>query len=76
MRVGFAKVELNESTVVTKNNGVLLDMKIIVRVFDLCVNSIQCLDNVGQENNYFLIGIDIIKDRQQSPNGAFEVFGV
>ena len=75
MRVGFAKVELNESTVVTKNNGVLLDMKIIVRVFDLCVNSIQCLDNVGQENNYFLIGIDIIKDRQQSPNGAFEVFG-
>ena len=76
MRVGFAKVELNESTVVTKNNGVLLDMKINVRVFDLCVNSIQCLDNVGQENNYFLIGIDIIKDRQQSPNGAFEVFGV
>jgi hypothetical protein len=47
MRVGFAKVELNESTVVTKNNGVLLDMKINVRVFDLCVNSIQCLDNVG-----------------------------
>ena len=75
MRVGFAKVELNESRVVTKNNGVLLDMKINVRVFDLCVNSIQCLDNVGQENNYFLIGIDIIKDRQQSPNGAFEVFG-
>lgn len=47
MRVGFAKVELNELTVVTKNNRVLLDMKINVRVFDLCVNSIQCLDNVG-----------------------------
>ena len=47
MRVGFAKVELNESTVVTKNNGVLLDMKIIVRVFDLCVNSIQFFDHEG-----------------------------
>jgi hypothetical protein len=47
MRVGCAKVELNESIVVTKNNGLLLDMKINVRVFDLCVNSIQCLDNEG-----------------------------
>ena len=47
MRVGFAKVELNESTVVTKNNGVLLDMKMNVRFFDLNVNFIQCLDLEG-----------------------------
>ena len=47
MRVGFAKEELKESTFVTKNNGLLLDMKINVRVFDLCVNSIQCLDHEG-----------------------------
>ncbi len=74
MRVGFAKEELNESPFVTKNNGLLLDMEMNVRFFDLSVNSIQCLDHEGQENNYFLIGIDIIKDRQQSPNGAIEVF--
>jgi hypothetical protein len=63
MRVEFAKEELKESTFVTKNNGLLGDMKMNVRVFDLCVNSIQCLDHEGWENNYFLIGIDIIKDR-------------
>ena len=45
MRVGFANVELNESIVVMSNeyNGLLSDMKINVRVFDLSVNSIQCL---------------------------------
>ena len=47
MRVEFAKEELKESTFVTKNNGLLGDMKMNVRVFDLCVNSIQCLDDEG-----------------------------
>ena len=47
MKVGFAKEELKESTFVTKNNGLLWDMKMNVRVFDLCVNSIQCLDHEG-----------------------------
>jgi hypothetical protein len=47
MRVGFAKEELKESPFITKNNGLLLDMKMNVRFFDLSVNSIQCLDHEG-----------------------------
>ena len=35
MRVGFAKEELKESPFVTKNNGLLLNMKMNVRIFDL-----------------------------------------
>ena len=61
--MGLAKEKLKESPFVIKTNGLLLDMKMNVRFFDLSVNSIQCLDHEGWENNYFQIGIDIIKDR-------------
>ena len=47
MRVGFAKEELKESPFVIKTNGLLLDMKMNVRFFDLSVNSIQCFDHEG-----------------------------
>jgi hypothetical protein len=63
VRVVSVKEELKEPPFVIRINWLFLNMKMNFRIFEFSVNSIQCLDHEGSGNSYYLIGIDIIKDR-------------